>query len=311
MNKKFVGVFLAAMVFSSVWVVRADEPAVRVASLSTILSDLASEVGGDRVEVVNILRPGADPHSFEPTVRDVRRMSDARIILANGLGFEPYLQRLRGSVGGEVEFVVIGDSIKPLMIDADDHDHDHGHSHSHSHAGDGGQVADPHWWQSVANAKIAVGVIRDALIGVDPEGRAEYKSNAAAYLKRLNELERWVRVEVGALPRDRRVLVTSHDALGYFANEFDFTVLPVSGISTRDQPSSKHVRELIETIRGKGVTAIFAENIENPKVLQEITRETGARLGGELYTDSLGKKEANTYESMIRHNVTTIVSALR
>lgn len=276
-----------------------------VASLSTVLTDIAQNVGGDRVTVTNIIKPGIDPHDFQPSPGDIKTLSNAKVILASGLGFESYLGKLRASVGDGPVFVVVGDAIKPIMVDEDHEGHDHGHSH-----GTEGKMADPHWWHSIANAKIATRVIRDAFVAADPADKTVFEANAKAYLAKLDTLAKWVKIEIARLPKDRRVLVTSHDALGYFARDHAFEIHPVEGLSTGDQPSSKNIRALIEEIKAEGVKAIFAENIENPKVLGEITRETGAKLGGTLYADGLGTSEANTYESMIRHNVQAIVKAL-
>lgn len=278
-----------------------------VASLSTVLTDIAENVGGDKVQVTNIIKPGIDPHEFQPSPGDIKTLSKAKIILASGLGFESYLDKLKSSVGSTPTFVVVGESIKPIMVDEDHEGHDHGHDHSH---GAGGKMPDPHWWHSIANAKIATRVIRDAFIAADPSGEAVFQANAKAYMAKLDALAKWAKVEIARLPKDRRVLVTSHDALGYFARDYGFEVHPVEGISTGDQPSSKKVRELIEETKEEGVKAIFAENIENPKVIGEITKETGAKLGGTLYADGLGASEANTYESMMRHNIETIVKGL-
>lgn len=293
--------------FGALTAALAAEP-LPVASLSTVLTDIARNVGGDRVTVTNIIQPGVDPHDFQPTPRDVRALSKARIILASGLGFESYLEKLRSAVGPGPTFVVVGDAIKPLMV-TDHHDHDHGHDHGHAHGPDG-KMADPHWWHSISNARIATRVIRDALIAADPAGKSAYEANARAYMVKLDDLARWAKVQVARVPRSQRILVTSHDALGYFARDYGFEIHPVEGISTGDQPSSKRVRELITLIKTDGVKAIFAENIENPKVVGEITRETGARLGGTLYADGLGPAEAATYEDMMRHNVTVIVTGL-
>lgn len=277
-----------------------------VASLSTVLTDVARNVGGDKITVTEIIKPGIDPHDFQPSPSDIRALSKARVVLASGLGFESYLEKLRASVGKNPIFVVVGEKITPLMVEESGHDHE-GHDHSHGH---GGKQPDPHWWHSIANVKIATRVIRDALIAADPAHRATFEANAKAYLARLDELAKWTRIQVARLPKKSRVLVTSHEALGYFARDYGFEIHPVEGISTGEQPSSKRVRELIGKIKADGVKAIFAENVENPKVLGEITKETGAVSGGTLYADGLGAKEANTYEAMIRHNVETIVKAL-
>ncbi len=273
-----------------------------VASLSTVLTDIARNVGGDRVAVTNIIKPGIDPHDYQPSPGDIKTLSNAKVILASGLGFESYLEKLRASVGGGPVFVVVGDAIKPMMVDED---HEHGHSQ-----GTEGKMADPHWWHSIANAKVATRVIRDAFVAAVPAEKALFDARAKAYLAKLDDLAKWAKIEIARLPGNRRVLVTSHDALGYFARDYGFEIHPVAGVSTADQPSSKKVRELIARIREEGVKAIFAENIENPKVLGEITRETGAKLGGTLYADGLGAAEANTYDAMIRHNIQSIVKAL-
>ncbi len=287
---------------------------MKVASLSTVLTDIAKNVGGERVKILQIVKPGVDPHVYEPTPGDISKISEARLVLASGLGFEGYLEKLKTSIGAGPDFVVAGDVIQPIFVNEEDaHDdagdgHDHGHHHA---AGTGGKYPDPHWWHSIKNAGIVTLQIRDALIAADPAGRADYESNAGDFQEKLAALSKWVRLQVAALPKNRRVLVTSHDALGYFAADYSFEVHPVQGISTSDQPSSLKVRELIKDINDEGVKAIFAENIENPKVLQEITKETGARLGGVLYADGLGTGDAATYEGMMRHNVTTIVKALQ
>ena len=288
---------------------------LKVASLSTVLTDIAKNVGGERVEITQIVKPGVDPHIYEPTAGDIRQISGSRIVLASGLGFEGYLEKLETRVGKGPEFVVAGDVIKPIYVNEEDaHDdagdgHDHGHHHQGPVAN--GKLADPHWWHSVKNAEAVTFRIRDAFIAADPAGREVYEAGAKAYNQKLENLSRWIRLQLARLPKNKRILVTSHDALGYFADDHGFEVRPVQGISTADQPSSIKVRQLIKDINGEGVRAIFAENIENPKVLQQITKETGARLGGVLYADGLGTGGAGTYEGMMRHNVTTIVTALQ
>ena len=283
----------------------AAEP-IRVASLSTVMADLARDIGGERVEVVEILKPGMDPHIFEPSPGDYKTISNSRILLASGLGFEGYLDKLRPVLEKSgVRLVVGGEVVEPIEGGCEGHDHSEDHGHHHH------GTSDPHWWQSVSNVQLVAAQIRDALIAVDPEGRGSYEKNAAKLDARLEDLGKWVRMQVVQLPKKNRVLVTSHDALGYFAKDYGFEILPVQGISTSEQPSSQKVRDLIGRIRERGVKAIFAESIENPKVLGQITSETGAKPGGVIYADGLGSGETGTYEGMMRHNVTTIVEALK
>jgi zinc/manganese transport system substrate-binding protein len=149
------------------------------------------------------------------------------------------------------------------------------------------------------------------LIRIDPSDKGAFAKNADDYLAQLDQLNTWVKSKIAELPRDKRKLVTSHDAFQYFAREYGFTIYPVEGVSTQDELSSKKVADLVQTIKDQHVKAVFFENIENPKVLKEITAETGAKIGGELYADGLGEKEEGTYDGMMRHNVTTIVDALK
>jgi zinc/manganese transport system substrate-binding protein len=155
--------------------------------------------------------------------------------------------------------------------------------------------------------KKATAVVRRHFVEVDPANKPLCVKNAAAYVTKLAELEKWARQEIAKLPRDKRKLVTSHDALQYFAQEYGFKIYAIEGVTTHDQPSSKKVADLINVIRGEQVKAVFFESIANPKVIAEITKETGAQIGGELFVDGLGEKQASTYSDMIQHNIQTIV----
>ena len=270
---------------------RAD---LKVASLSTVTTDLAHQIGGTNVIVEAIIRPGTDPHEFEPTTGDVRHVADADLVLLTGKGLEGYLSKLEEAAGGSAKFVNVGESIPSLTLEEE-----------------GRSVEDPHWWHSVANMKRATRVVAAAFAKADPAHAGDYERNALAYLATLEELERWIRVKLAVIPREKRKLVTSHDALGYLAHDYGFTIHPVKGISTADDPSSRHVKEIIAVIRDQGVNAVFLESIGNPRALRQISSETGAREGGTLYSDGLGETEANTYESMMRHNISTIVDGLK
>ena len=233
-------------------------------------------------------------------------MAKSQILLASGLGFEGYLDKIRpGLEKSGVRLVVGGDVVKPIEGACDEHEgHDHSHGHSHG-------TTDPHWWHSISNVQAVATQICNAFVTADPEGKATYETNAKNLQTRLAALAKWVRLQLAALPKANRVLVTSHDALGYFAKDNGFEIFAVQGISTSDQPSSQKVKRLIEEIKARKVKAIFAENIENPKVLEQITNETGAKPGGVLYADGLGSGSAGTYEGMMKSNVSTIVEALK
>lgn len=300
MNKSLIASVVLA------WTTFAQAEPLRVASLSTVMADLARDIGAERVEVTEIVKPGVDPHIYEPTPGDRKTIAKSQILLASGLGFEGYLDKLRPSLEkAGVRLVVGGDVVKPIEADCEGHE-DHDHTHAHSHGS-----ADPHWWHSIPNVQAVAAQICDAFVAADPAGKAAYEANAKRLQNSLAALSKWVRLQLAALPKASRVLVTSHDALGYFAKDNGFEVFAVQGISTSDQPSSQKVRRLIEEIKARKVKAIFAENIENPKVLEQITNETGAKPGGALCADGLGSGVAATYEGMMKSNVSTIVEALK
>jgi len=284
----------------------AEDEQLQVVVLTGVLGDFTEQVGGRRVKVLPVAPPGANPHFFEPSPGEIRTMSQSDLVLASGLGLEPYLDRLANALEGETKLVVVGESIKNPIEGESCSAHAHAHNRDHSH----GEV-DPHWWHSVENARVAVAAIRDALIATDPANEAIYLANARAYDQKLAELEKWMRLEVAKLPRQQRVLVTSHAALAYFARDHHFRVLPVQGLSTAEQPSARQLQEIIDLLRREKVNAVFVENAENPASLEDISKESGVRIGGTLYADDLGETEAATYEEMMRHNVSTIVSNLR
>lgn len=278
---------------------------IKVASLSTVLAEIVERVGGDRVTVTALVKAGVDPHEFEPKPEDLKMVAGAQLVLASGKNLEGYFPKLKESAGAKADLIAVGDKLPSIKMKTSDHDHK-------EHAGHKGElIEDPHWWQSITNVKLATKIVRDELIKLSPSDTEGFKKNADAYIVQLNALEKWVKLKLAELPRDRRKLVTSHDAFGYFANEYGFNIYAIKGFSSEDEPSSKDVAEACVLIKTEGVKAIFPHSMENPKVLREITRETGAVLGGELYADGLGTGDASTYEGMIKHNVGTIVDALK
>jgi zinc/manganese transport system substrate-binding protein len=221
-------------------------------------------------------------------------------VFVNGLGFEGWLDRLVKASGTKAPIVVASTGIKPRERGADsDHDHDHGR-------------ADPHAWQSVANAKLYVTNIRDALIAADPAGKAAYAANAAAYLAKLDALEREVRDVIGKVPAERRRVITSHNAFGYFADAYGVDFTAPQGVSTESEASAKDVAAIIAQIRKQKISAVFLENVTDPRLVRQIAGETGAKIGGTLYSDALtdDKGDATTYIELIRHNLKQLASAL-
>ncbi len=270
---------------------------IRVSSFSTILTEVAQQVGGARVEVTGHVKPGIDPHEFEPKPADLKTVGSSQLVLLSAKHMEGYVSKLREATGGKGTFLEVGDGFASLKT-AD--------MENSARA-----VDDPHWWHSVANVQRATKIVRDALVKISPADTATFSANAERYLATLDALQKWTKAKLAELPRNKRKLVTSHDAFQYFAKENGFTIYAIEGISSSDQPSSQRVAELIRVVKEQGVKAVFAEAIENPKVLKEITRETGAVMGGELYADGLGEGDASTFEGMYKHNVSTIVDALK
>ncbi len=281
---------------------RAQQRIGVVASFS-ILGDFVRSVGGDRVAVTTLVGPTGDVHVYTPSPRDAKQIADARLVVVNGLGLEGWLPRLVQSSGGKATIVTVTKGIKTR--DADKDGEPHGHDHGDEHT-------DPHAWQSVPNAKIYVANIRDALIAADPAGEADYKANAAAYLAKLDALDREVREQVAKIPAGARKVISTHDAFGYFADAYGISFIAPLGVSTESEVSARDVARIIKQIRAAKIPAVFLENISDPRLIQRIAAETGARIGGTLYSDSLTAEngDAPTYIDMVRHNIRTLTSAL-
>jgi ABC-type Zn uptake system ZnuABC Zn-binding protein ZnuA len=273
---------------------------IKVASFSTIDTEIVQQIGDDHVDVAALVKPGVDPHEYEPTPADLRKVNDAQLILTSGKHMENYLNKLQEATGGKADMLKVGDHFSSLKMKLGEVE-------------DGADKSreDPHWWHSVSNVKQATKIIRDELIKLDPGDKADFERNANAYLAKLDELDNWVKRKVAELPRDKRKLVTSHDAFQYLARDYGFKIEAIEGLSTETEPSNRHVSELIDDIKKQGVKAIFLESTLNPKVTTQITRETGAKIGGSLYPDGLGSGDGSTYEGMMKHNVSTIVDALK
>lgn len=278
--------------------VQAQEKLPVVASFS-ILADMVRQVGGERVEVSALVGPGQDVHVYAPTPQDARRLTQARLIIINGLKFEGWIDRLVKSSGTKARIAVATKGIAPLK------EQGHGHGHAHDHA-------DPHAWQSVANAKIYVANIRDALIASDADGKAQYEAQASAYLAKLDEVEGEVRAAIAAIPAERRKIITTHDAFGYFARAYGVEFIAPVGVSTESEASAQDVARIIRQVRAQKIPAVFLENVTDPRLARQISAESGAKLGGALYSDSLSAPDgpAGTYIDMVRHNIRELKAAL-
>jgi len=269
---------------------RAQKRVPVVASFS-ILGDFVHQVGGDRVELSTLVGINGDVHVYTPTPADVQKIAGARLMVINGLGLEGWLPRLVQSAGSKAAIVTASAGI-PRLESA-------------------GKV-DPHGWQSVANAKIYVGNIRDALSAIDPQQADAYRANAARYLAELDGLDREVREAVARIPQVRRKMISTHQAFSYFADAYGVNFVAPLGVSTESEPSARDLAAIIRQVRAERIPAVFLENAGDSRLVSRISAETGAKIGGTLYSDSLtGEKgDAPTYIAMVRHNIMALTSAL-
>src|SRR5258708_4750889 len=266
-----------------------DRPNV-VASFS-ILGDFVRNVGGDRVNVTTLVGPNSDVHVYAPTPADAKKIADAKLVIVNGFGLEGWLPRLVQSAGSKAVLVTATSGIAPLKLGSD---------------------ADPHAWQSVVNAKIYVANIRDALVAVDPADAETFRTNADAYLAKLDALDREVREAVAQIPDGRRKVISTHRAFGYFAAAYGIAFIAPLGVSTASEASARDIAAIITQVKTAKIPAIFLENISDPRLMQRIAAETGAKVGGTLYSDSLTPETGDvpTYIDLVTHNIKTLTSAL-
>jgi zinc/manganese transport system substrate-binding protein len=271
---------------------------IKVVASFSILGDLVKNVGGNRIEVASMVGPNGDAHVFSPTPADAKKLGAAKAVFVNGLGLEGWITRLVQASGSSAPMIVVSKGIKPRRMEEEDHP--------------GRTVTDPHAWQSIANAKVYVANIRDGLIKVDPAGTSEYEANAKSYLARLDALEREVRTAIDRIPSDRRKIITTHDAFGYFGAAYGMDFISPEGVSTESEPSAKDMAKIIIQIRKQHIPAVFMENITDPRLMQQVARETGAKIGGTLYSDALSepKGPAGSYIEMMRNNIREFSKAL-
>ncbi|CAO4175418.1 Zinc/manganese transport system substrate-binding protein [Methylorubrum aminovorans] len=282
----------------------AQEARLKAVATFSILADLVAQVGGDRVAVTSLVGPDADAHGYSPAPGDARRVAEANLVVVNGLGFEGWLERLIKASGTKAPVVVAS---KGVMTIAGSHDHDdHGHDHSE------GDHADPHAWQNVANVKLYVANIRDGLSAADPAHAGLYAANAAAYSAKLDALDAEIRAELAKIPEERRRIITTHDSFGYFSAAYGMRFLAPQGVSTDSEAGPKDVARIIRQIRRDKVPAVFVESIADPRLMQQIARESGAKVGGRIYSDALSAPggPAPGYLEMMRANLTAFREAL-
>ncbi len=264
---------------------------LKVVATFSILADLARNVGGDRVEVSSLVGPNGDAHVYAPSPADAKTLATADLVVANGLGFEGWMERLIKASGTKAPVVVASQGVQPLR--------------------DGSHV-DPHAWQSIANAKLYVANIRDALAAAEAAGKPDYEAQARDYLARLDALDAEVRGTIAKIPPERRRIITTHDAFGYFAAAYGLQFIAPQGVATDAEASAKDVASIISQIRAQKVPAVFLENVTDPRLIKRIAEETGARIGGTVFSDALSAANgpAPTYIDMMQNNIRQFTAAL-
>ena len=267
------------------------EARINVVASFSILADFVKNVGGDRVNVTSLVGPNGDVHVYAPSPQDAKTIADARLVVINGLGLEGWLPRLLQSSGSKATVVTASTGVSPLKL---------------------GSEADPHAWQSVVNAKIYVTNIRDALVQADALDGDYFRRNADRYLAELDALDREVRNEMEKIPPARREVISTHDAFGYFAKDYGIAFIAPLGVSTETEPSARDIATIIVQVKKDEIPAVFLENITDDRLMRRISEETGAQVGGTLYSDSLTdeKGPVPTYIAMVRHNIKALASAL-
>jgi zinc/manganese transport system substrate-binding protein len=264
---------------------------MNVVDIFSILGDFVRNVGGDRVSVTTLVGPDGDVHVYTPAPADAKKIADAKLLVINGFGLEGWLPRLLQASGSKAPIVTATDGVAPLKLGSD---------------------ADPHAWQSVANAKIYVANIRNALVAADPADAEVFAANAENYLTKLDALDREVQAAIAQIPQNRRKVISTHDAFGYFAAGYGIDFIAPLGVSTEAEVSARDIAKIITQVKKSGIPAVFLENISDDRLMRRISAETGARVGGTLYSDALtGEKGvAPTYIDMVRHNIKALTSAL-
>ncbi len=270
---------------------------LKIAVLHPLLGDLAREIGGAQVEVVDLIGPNGDPHHFEPKPEDLEQAQGASLYLVAGMGMEGYLPELKVIIANKATLIEVGATL-PALEGACEHE---GHDSPHEHE------ADPHWWHSIDLFRRATGIVTEALATSAPEHAADFRKNAEIYRKELDDLERWARREISKIPRANRHLATAHAAFNYFCKDFGFTAHPVQGMNREQMPDPAELAALVAVLKKHQVAAIFPEKESNPKILQTLTNDTGIKLGEPLIADGTG---GLGYVAMMRHNISVIVRGL-
>ena len=286
---------LLSFIFLNSLAMADTSPKVKVVASFTVLKDLVQEIGKDRVETDTLVPRNGDPHVYEPRPSDVKKISQADLVVINGLGFEGWLERLIKAAQYKGKLITCTEHVHPRLVF------------------EGTLIKDPHAWHSIPNAKIYVRNIADALKSVDPDHADYYEKNTLEYLKKLTELDEKIRRTLDQIPPNKRKVITAHDAFGYLGHTYGIQFLSPQGISTESEAKIQSVISLIKQIKEQKIQTLFIENISDSKVMKQISQETKAKIGGTLYSDALSeeKGQAPNYIAMITHNMELLINAMR
>jgi zinc/manganese transport system substrate-binding protein len=307
-----LGAAVAVSLCTALWALSVPALAageVKAVATFSILGDLVQKVGGHRVSLTVLVGAGADSHVFNPSPSQARSVGQAQVLFSNGLGYETWLRRLIQSSQFKGRHAVLSQGIQPLKANpSGGHAHKHGHAHGHDHG-----EFDPHAWQDASHVKRYVQNIALALCAVDASGCAEYRRNEQNYLAELEKLDREIREAWRAVPADQRKVITSHDAFGYYGQAYGVRFLAAQGSSTGADVSVQGVSRLVRQIKADNIKALFVESIADPRLIEQIGRETGVQPAGTLYSDSLTPPEgpAPDYLALMRHNTQALVRATK
>lgn len=294
-----------ALLLASPALAQAPAAKLKIVASFSILADITRQIAGERADVTALVGPNSDAHVYRATPQDAKTLKEADLIVMNGLGFEGFMPRLIKSSGTKAPVITATNGIVVLKPD-EKKGHHHGHGHDHG-------KADPHAWQSIEAVRVFVSNIRNGLIERDSANAALYRSNADGYLAQLDALKAEIEKAIAAIPAEKRILVTNHDAFGYFAREFGVRFESVQGISTEGEPSARDIARVIKVAKEKKARAVFVENMSDPRIGTQLAKETGAKLGGALFSDALSdeKGAAPSYIALMKHNARAIAEALK
>lgn len=302
--------FLFSLSLLSVSAVFAEP--VKVMTSFSILGDITRQIGGNQVEVAEIVKPNQDMHIYRITPQDAKRLKNSQLILLNGKGFESN-EFVKAAKAANVPVVLASDNIQSIQHDDDDDEHHHEHEHDHkqedkhAHHHHGGD--DPHVWQDPVLMKQYTQNIADALIQIDPANKDYYSGNLKKYQQKLDDLDALAKKSFAAIPVEKRKVLTSHDSFAYFGARYQIKFLAPQGVSEESEPSAKQMAEIIRTVKRENIRAVFVENISNPKLLNRLTKEAGVAVTGKLYSDAL--PENGDYVDMMKHNIETLSGAMK